>query len=134
MFCLVRLVVKSIMWELMMLLLLLLTKYKEIGRCSHQEQMIGGIHSLLQREERSETLLKTTLVNNPLKACSNFCAFLSNSVIYSFMYSYLLYLIKWFKVKCGFHELDMFGRIAVTFAHFTYYYVQVLHLCEQGQK
>ena len=43
---------------------------------------------------RSETLLKTTLVNNPPKAFCNFCACLSNSVIYSFMYSYLFYLIK----------------------------------------
>ena len=82
---------------------------------------------------RSETLLKTTLVNNPPKAFCNFCACLSNSVIYSFMYSYLLYLSKLFKVKCGFDELDIFGRIGGTLAHFTYQYVQVLHLCEQSQ-
>ena len=50
------------------------------------------------------------------------------------MYSYLLYLSKLFKVKCGFDELDIFGRIGGTFAHFTYQYVQVLHLCEQSQK
>ena len=106
-------------------MLLSLTKYKEIGRCCHQKQMIGGTHSLLLREERSETLLKTTLVNNPPKAFCNFCACLSNSVIYSFMYSYLLYLSKSFKVKCGFDELDIFGRIGGTFAHFTYQYVQV---------
>ena len=119
------------MWELMMLLSL--TKYREIGRCCHQEQKIGGTHSLLLREERSETLLNTTLVNNPPKAFCNFCACLSNSVIYSFMYSYLLYLSKLFKVKCGFDELDIFGRIGGTLAHFTYQYVQVLHLCEQSQ-
>ena len=124
--------VKSIMWELMMLLSL--TKYKEVGRCCHQEQMIGGTHSLLQREERSETLLKTTLVNNPSKGFCNFCACLSNSVIYSFMYGYLLYLSKLIKVKCGVDELDIFGRIGGTFAHFTYQYVQVLRLCEQSQK
>lgn len=97
---------KSIKWELMMLLSL--TKCKEIGRCSHQEQMIGGTHSLLQREGRSETLLKTTLVNNPPKA---------------FMCSYVLYLIKLFNVKCGLDELESFGRIAGTFAHFAYQYV-----------
>ena len=39
------------------------------------------------------------------------------------MYSYLLYLSKLFKVKCGFDELDIFGRIGGTFAHFTYQYV-----------
>ena len=78
--------------------------------------MIGGTHSLLQSEKRSETLLKTTLVNNPPKAFCNFCACLSNSVIYSFMYSYVLNLIKLFNVKCGLDELEIFGRIMEGFA------------------
>ena len=61
--------VRSIMLELM--LLLSMTKYKGIVRCSPQGQLTGGTHSLLQREERSETSLKTTSQNNPPE---KFCA------------------------------------------------------------